>query len=500
MRGKRRVIALLMLLGLLLPGLLAGCTGQGSENKVLRVGTNPEFPPFEYIDNEGNVAGFDADLIEAIAENQGYTIAWSSMEFKSLIGALESGGVDVVIAGMTITEARRQSVDFTDAYYDASQMIIVQTGSPIRKIEELNGKQIAVQEGTTGDLMVTPGGEGSILTDSSTKTSRYKKGVDAILALLNGSVDAVVIDTSPAAEFLKANPGKLEAYQVEGAPEQYGIAVAKGQTALLSSLNEGLRQIKEDGTYERLQAIHFSTGSIGLERKTSDNLLVNFWYQLEFIFVTNNGAVLMLRGLGVTLLISFFAVILGVALGFPAAVVRTAAKAKNKKTPGSLLAAAYIDVVRGTPTVVQLLIMFMVIFNSRYGTIAAILTFGINSGAYVAEIVRSGIQAVSRGQEEAGRSLGFSYNDTMKHIIMPQAVRNILPALGNEFIVLIKETSIVGYVAIMDLTKAGDFLISRTFNAFIPLITAAIIYYLLVKVLTLLLNSFERRLNKSDLR
>ena len=183
MRGKRRVIALLMLLGLLLPGLLAGCTGQGSENKVLRVGTNPEFPPFEYIDNEGNVAGFDADLIEAIAENQGYTIAWSSMEFKSLIGALESGGVDVVIAGMTITEARRQSVDFTDAYYDASQMIIVQTGSPIRKIEELNGKQIAVQEGTTGDLMVTPGGEGSILTDSSTKTSRYKKGVDAILEI-----------------------------------------------------------------------------------------------------------------------------------------------------------------------------------------------------------------------------------------------------------------------------------------------------------------------------
>lgn len=494
---KKRTSAFALLLGVILT--LASCSG-GGEAKVLRVGTNPEFPPFEYIDNDGQVAGFDADLIEAVAAKKGYTVSWANMEFKSLIGSLESGGIDVAIAGMTITETRKASVDFTEPYYDASQALVLPVGSPITTIDELNGKKIAVQEGTTGDLMVTPGGEGAILTDPATAVSRYKKGVDAILTLLNGAVDAVVIDATPAAEFVKANQGKIFASPVAGEPEQYGIAVGKGNSALLADLNDGLNQIRLDGTYDKLYNQYFGTGETTVVRRTSTNPFMDFIYQLEFIFVTNNGAYLMLQGLGVTLLISFFAILLGTGLGFPTATVRMAARVKGKKTLGSVLADIYVDVIRGTPTVVQLLIMYMVIFNSRAGTIAAILTFGINSGAYVSEIVRSGIQAVDKGQTEAGRSLGFTYNETMRYIVMPQAVKNILPALGNEFITLIKETSIVGYVAIMDLTKAGDFLISRTYNAFIPLITVAIVYYLLIKVLTTLLGLFERRLNRSDNR
>ncbi len=494
---KRTILSLLA--GVMLIGLFAACQAPG-EAKVLRVGTNAEFPPFEYIDNDGNVAGFDADLIEAIGEKKGYEIRWSNMEFKSLIGALESGGVDAVIAGMTITDTRKESVDFSDPYYDASQAMVVAVDSPLTDINELNGLRIAVQEGTTGDLMVTPGGEGSVLTDPATRVNRYKKGVDAILTLLNGAVDAVVIDQSPAEEFVKANSGQLQALPVEGEPERYGIAVAKGNATLLLDLNEGLAEIQVDGTYDQLYAEHFETGDQESLRRISENPLLNFIYQLEFIFITNNGAALLLRGLGITLLISFFAILLGIALGFPAATSRMSARAREKKTLPSVLSAVYIDVIRGTPTVVQLLIMYMVIFNSRLGIVAAILTFGINSGAYVSEIVRSGIQAVNKGQSEAGRSLGFTYNETMRYIVMPQAVKNILPALGNEFITLIKETSIVGYVAIMDLTKAGDFLISRTYNAFLPLITVALVYYILIKVLTLLLNRFERGLNKSDNR
>ena len=149
---------------------------------------------------------------------------------------------------------------------------------------------------------------------------------------------------------------------------------------------------------------------------------------------------------------------------------------------------------------VQLLIMFMVIFRSRYAYIAAILSFGINSGAYVAENIRAGILAVDVGQMEGGRSLGFTYGETMRYIILPQAIKNVIPALGNEMITLVKETSIVGYVAIVDLTKAGDFIVSRTYQAFLPLIAVAIVYYILVKIMTKILAVIERRLRQSDNR
>ena len=165
-----------------------------------------------------------------------------------------------------------------------------------------------------------------------------------------------------------------------------------------------------------------------------------------------------------------------------------------------MIANIYIDIIRGTPTVVQLLIIYFLVFQTQMGMVAGIVTFGINSSAYVAEIIRAGIMAVDNGQMEAGRSLGLSYTETMKDIILPQAVKNILPALGNEFIVLIKETAILGYVAIQDLTKASDFIVSRTYIMFVPLIGCALIYYVLVKILTIALNAFERRLRQSDIR
>ena len=138
------------------------------------------------------------------------------------------------------------------------------------------------------------------------------------------------------------------------------------------------------------------------------------------------------------------------------------------------------------------------VFHSRLGYVAAVVSFGINSGAYVSEVIRGGILAVDKGQMEAGRSLGMSYTDTMSFVILPQAVKNILPALGNEFVQLIKETSILGYVGILDLTKAASYVSSRTYQMFIPLVAAGVIYYVIVKLLTILLGKFERRLRDSD--
>ena len=217
------------------------------------------------------------------------------------------------------------------------------------------------------------------------------------------------------------------------------------------------------------------------------------------------------QGLGNTLRITFFSLLIGIALGVVVAAIRSTYD-KNReamamhKGPGYYLMTAvdklcrlYLTVIRGTPVVVQLLIMYFIIFaSSRNDVLIATIAFGINSGAYVAEILRGGIMSIDGGQFEAGRSLGFNYVQTMIYIIIPQVFKSVLPTLCNEFIVLLKETSIAGYVGVVDLTKAGDLIRGRTFSAFMPLIAVALIYLVLVVVLTSLVGVLERRLRRSE--
>ena len=202
------------------------------------------------------------------------------------------------------------------------------------------------------------------------------------------------------------------------------------------------------------------------------------------------------RGLRTTLIVTLFAALLGVILGFLVAIIRNAHENTGKLRFLNGLCNLYLTVIRGTPAVVQLMIIYFVIFGSVRidKTITAIIAVGINSGAYQAEIFRSGISSIPRGQFEAGRSLGFSYRQTMVHIIMPQALRVVVPTLCNEYITLLKETSVAGYIALEDLTKGGDIIRSRTYSAFMPLIAVALIYLILVLVLTRLVSLLERRL------
>lgn len=208
------------------------------------------------------------------------------------------------------------------------------------------------------------------------------------------------------------------------------------------------------------------------------------------------------QGLKTTLVITFFAVLIGMVLGFIVAVIRSTYLRTKKLLIPDLICRLYLTVIRGTPVVVQLLIIYFVIFASVpiSKTLVAVIAFGINSGAYVAEIVRGGIMAVDIGQLEAGRSLGLNYRQTMVSIILPQALKTVLPALANEAIVLLKETSVAGYIAIADLTKGGDIIRSQTFSAFMPLIAVALIYLTMVIILSRLVNLLERRLTRNDKR
>lgn len=229
-------------------------------------------------------------------------------------------------------------------------------------------------------------------------------------------------------------------------------------------------------------------------------ILADITQDLYLNFIKEDRYLLLLDGLKTTLLITFFAAILGIILGFIVAIIRSTHDKSGHFKILNAVCRVYLTVIRGTPTMIQLLIMNFVIFGSVSldKVIVGSLAFGINSGAYVAEIVRSGIMSIDPGQTEAGRSLGLNFTQTMKLIIMPQAFKNVLPALVNEFIVLLKETSIIGYIGMMDLTKGAMLIQSRTYNAFLPLIAAALIYLALVMFLTFLMNKIERRLRTNE--
>ncbi len=217
----------------------------------------------------------------------------------------------------------------------------------------------------------------------------------------------------------------------------------------------------------------------------------------ERCFLNEDRYRLLLQGIGVTIKVSLLAVVLGIIIGFLIALCNL-----SKKKSLNIIGKVYTDVIRGTPSVTQLMIIYFVVFatiNWAKWIIAAI-AFGINSGAYVSEIIRAGIMSIDKGQTEAGRSLGLNAKQTMMFIVVPQAVKNIFPAMGNEFITLIKETAIVGYVGLMDIQKAGDFIKSATYEAFMPLVGTAIIYFLLIKLLTMALARYEAYLRKSEVR
>ena len=226
-----------------------------------------------------------------------------------------------------------------------------------------------------------------------------------------------------------------------------------------------------------------------------DNLYSVLSDKIYFAFIKEDRFMYLLNGLSVSIQLTIFAAIIGIVIGMLVAFAKI-----TGKPPLAQVADWYVAIIRGTPVVVQLTIIYYIILADidLPRTIVASIAFGINSGAYVSEIIRSGIQAVDRGQTEAGRSLGLSYGNTMRFVIVPQAVKNILPALGNEFVILLKETSISGYIALDDLTRGGTLIRSVTYDSMTPLLTVAYIYFLMTAMLSALLSKFERRLRSSD--
>ena len=275
--------------------------------------------------------------------------------------------------------------------------------------------------------------------------------------------------------------------------------------AIINSVQSGKADIGLAGmtvTKERLQSIDFTDSyttstQVIVVRNGESSAITSLKQKFYSNFIEDNRYLYLVKGLLITLQITILAILLGVAIGFLVGILRAMCDGRKKYKLLNLLLKGYVTIIRGTPTMIQLLIIYYVIFASSdmNKVLIAVIAFGVNSSAYVAEIVRSGINSVDSGQFEASRSMGFSYGQTMVYVILPQAVKNVLPALGNEFIVLLKETAITGYIGIMDLTRGGDYIRSRTFEAFLPLIAVALVYLCIVVLLTAGVSALERKLN-----
>ncbi len=458
--------------------LLTSC--ETKEKLVLS--TEAGFAPYEYYSN-GKIVGVDIDIAERIAEELNMELVIKDVAFDSIISEVKTGKSDIGAAGISYTEERAKEVDFTVNYFESKQVVIVKNNSYINSLEDIYNSKIAVQLGSVADSFITE-------NYPDVELVREKKFLAAIQDLKDDKVDAVAMDEIPAQKLMTADMRMI----VEPlTTDNYGMIVRKGNTSLLETANKVINDLKENGEID-----HFMLEHMGIE-ETKKEEKITIYDRFYNSVIYDGRYKYILEGLKNTLLIAIGAVIIGVLIGTIASISRNIYENTGHLKILNTISKLYVNIIRGTPSTLQLMIIYYVIFKQSNINIVlvGILAFGINSGAYVAEIIRAGISSVNKGQWEAGYSLGLSYSQVISKIILPQAVKNILPALGNEFITLVKETSIGAYIGIVELTKASDIIASRTYDYFFPLILIAIIYLIITMCLSKIINRMEKRLKNA---
>ncbi len=464
---------IIMLLSIL---LLCSCSNQ--KEKLIMV-TEAGFAPYEYYEN-GEVVGVDVDISKKIADYLGKELVIKDVAFDSIINEVKTGKSDLGAAGISYTEERSREVNFTINYSESKQVIIVNNDSSISNPNDLNNLKVAVQLGSVADTYLTE-------NYPNVRILREKKFLAAIEDLKENKVDAVVMDELPAKKLVTNN---MRILPKELVTDSYGMVVSKDNPYLLEAANAVIKELKETGKIDEYILNHMGF----TETKTKSNSLYQKFYDS---IIYNARYKYILEGLKNTLLIALGAVLIGVLLGTISAISGNIYENTHKLKILNLISKTYVTIIRGTPSTLQLMIIYYVIFRQTNINIVlvGIMAFGINSGAYVSEIIRAGISSIDKGQWEAGYALGLNYFQVITKIILPQSIKNILPALGNEFITLVKETSIGAYIGIIELTKASDIIASRTYDYFFPLIFIALIYLIITLLLSKLINIMEKRLN-----
>ena len=440
------------------------------------IGTDTTFAPFEYRE-DGELTGIDMDLIRDIAANQGFNVEIKSLGFDAALQALQSNQVDGVIAGMSITDERKLVFDFSDPYFDSGvQMAVAETNTEITGYADLAGETVVAKRGSEGETFANSikdeyGFTVKALADSATMYDDVKAG---------NSV-AVFDDYPVLAYGINQNNG-LKSVTEKEQGSSYGFAVNKGQNPeLLAAFNTGLAELKSNGDYQSILDKYLeqpapvaASGFFGL---LSDSLPA------------------LMKGLGLTLLATglsiLIALVLGVLFGF--------FKVSESRVLRGL-ASIYVSIFRGTPLLVQAFFFYFGLPQLTGQSIdvltAGVLTLSLNAGAYMTEIVRGGIQSVDPGQTEAGRSLGLGYVTTMRRVVLPQAVKIMTPSFINQFVMTLKDTSLLAVIGFAELTYQGQQIYAANFRTGETLLIVAALYFIVINLLTMLSNKLDKRFNK----
>ena len=455
---------------------------------VLKVGTEPAFPPFEMqAPNGKGFTGFDIDLFNAIGEEAGLKIQFQSMPFDGLIPALQSQTIDAAISGMTITPERAQTVDFARPYFQSGLAIAVRKDNEeaIESLDDLENKKVAVAIGTTGAQ--------SAAKISGVELFTFDNSALALQELSNGKVDAVVNDAPVTLYAIKI--GNLNNLEVVGellTEEYYGIALPKGSPNV-EKINNALEELLESGRYDDIYQKWFASEppELPLVAPALEGEAIAF--SIVAMLPT------LLYGAAVTVLLTAFSVFFGTIGG---TLLATASISDIK--PLGWLTRIYVDFFRGTPLLVQIFMIYFGLPSLLQGIgldfsfnrfAAAVTALSLNSAAYLAEIIRGGIQSIDSGQWEAAQSMGMGWMQTMRYVIFPQAFRRMLPPLGNEFITMIKDTSLVAIIGFEELFRQGQLMVATTYRAFEIYAAVALIYLLLTFVASRVFSWLEKRLN-----
>ena len=449
------------------------------------IASDSSFAPFVFQNSSNQYTGIDMDLIKAIAEDQGFEIEITNPGFDAAINAVQSGQADGMIAGMSVTDARQETFDFSDSYYTANTILGVKESSTISSYEDLNGKTVGVKNGTASQTFLTEN-----QSKYGYKIKTFADGSSMYDSLNTGSIDAVM-DDEPVLKYSISQGQKLKT-PIEGTPiGETAFAVKKGSNPeLIEMFNNGLANLKASGEFQKILDKYLATDSTS-ESSTVDETTI--WGLLK------NNYKQLLSGLGITLslaLISFaIAIVIGIIFG-----MFSVSPYKSLR----LISEIFVDVIRGIPLMILAAFIFWGIPNfieSLTGQqspindfVAGTIALSLNSAAYIAEIVRGGIKAVPIGQMEASRSLGISYSKTMRKIVLPQATKLMLPNFVNQFVIALKDTTIVSAIGLVELFQTGKIIIARNYQSFKMYAILAVFYLVIITLLTRLAKRLEKRI------
>lgn len=483
---KKFIAMLSAVFGLFMLGVFSQPQIQAASEKTYTIDTDVTFPPFVYANTENKYVGIDLDLLRAIAKEEGFKVKIRPVGFNAAVQSVSAGQADGMIAGMSITEERKQKFDFSDPYYSAGIVMAVKDGSGIKSLSELKGKKVAVKTGTAGADYAN-----SIKDKYGFEIVTFDDSDGVYNDVINGN-SAACFEDSAVMYYAIKNGLDLKVVTKPANTTETGFAVKKGQNQeLLKMFNEGLAKLKANGEYDKIIK-KYTEGKVTSKTKVKsqaetaeDRTVLGILKENKDAFISGIIETLKLTVVGI-----FCATIFGIFVGLLGVV-------PNKFCRG--LSTTIIYIFRGLPLIVLALFIYngvpSLIGSKVPAFLAGVITLMLNEGAYTAAFVKGGIESVDKGQMEAARSLGMPFGKSMRRVILPQGIKIMVPSFINQFIITLKDTSILSVIGLLELTQTGKIIIARNLEGFRVWAIVAVIYLVIITVLTLLSKWIERRIN-----